>query len=121
MSLTRSEEKVMQALWQLGSGYIKDIITRLEEDPPPAYTTVSTIVRILEQKGFVGHRAYGKSHEYFPLISKPDYRKQRFGHLVKEYFDSSTASLLSFMVQEEKLTEADIQAIKQIIEKTAKK
>lgn len=121
MELTRSEEKVMQALWKIGRGFIKDIIPQLNEDPAPAYTTVSTIVRILEQKGFVGHTAYGKSHEYFPLISKPEYRRQSFGELVSNYFDGNPASVLSFLVQEEKLSEKDIQEIKNIIAHTDKK
>lgn len=121
MELTRSEEKVMQALWKMGKGFIKDIIPELNEHPAPAYTTVSTIVRILEQKGFVAHHAYGKSHEYYPLISKPEYRRHSFGDLMRNYFDSNPASVLSFLVQEEKLTEKDISEIKNIIAQTDKK
>ena len=67
------EEQVMQLLWKLEKGFVKDIIEKMPE-PKPAYNTVSTIVRILEKKGFVGHNAYGKTHEYFPLISRKDYR-----------------------------------------------
>jgi BlaI family transcriptional regulator, penicillinase repressor len=120
MELTRSEEKLMQVLWKMGRGFIKDIIPHLNEDPAPAYTTVSTIIRILEQKGFVAHNAFGKSHEYYPLVSKAEYRRQSFGNLVKNYFDSNAASLLSYMVQEENLTDADIAEVKNIIARTVK-
>ena len=71
--LTRAEEQLMQILWQLKKGYVKDVMTPLPE-PKPAYNTVSTIIRILETKGFVGHTAYGKSHEYYPLITKEQYQ-----------------------------------------------
>ena len=72
--LTKAEEQIMQVLWRLEKGFVKDVIDRLP-DPKPAYNTVSTIVRILEKKGFVAHNAYGKTHEYFPLISKTEYRR----------------------------------------------
>jgi BlaI family transcriptional regulator, penicillinase repressor len=121
MNLTRAEEKIMQVLWKTGKGFIKDIIEGLNENPAPAYTTISTLVRILEQKGFVAHHAHGKSHEYYPLVSKPEYRKHSFGDLVRDYFDSNPASILSFLVQEEKLSEKDIAEIKTIIAKAGKK
>lgn len=70
--LTRAEEQVMQILWIIKKGFVKDILERIDE-PKPAYNTVSTIVRILQEKGFVSHKAYGRTHEYFPIISKSDY------------------------------------------------
>ena len=72
--LTKAEEQIMQILWDLEKGFVKDIVERFPE-PKPAYNTVSTIVRILEQKGFVDHTAYGKTHEYFPLVGKSDYTR----------------------------------------------
>jgi predicted transcriptional regulator len=71
--LTRAEEEIMQILWDIERGFVKDILTPMIE-PKPAYNTVSTIVRILERKGFVSHKSYGKSHEYFPIVSKDEYR-----------------------------------------------
>ncbi|MBE7178093.1 MAG: BlaI/MecI/CopY family transcriptional regulator [Mucilaginibacter polytrichastri] len=106
--LTRAEEQLMQVLWELKRGFVKDVIDRLPE-PKPAYNTVSTIIRILETKGFVDHKAYGKSHEYFPLISKEEYRSGVSDKLLDNYFGSSVKQLLSFFARREKidLNEAD--------------
>lgn len=106
--LTKAEEEVMQQLWQLEVAFVKDIIENLPE-PKPAYNTVSTIIRILEQKGFVGHRAYGKTHEYFPTISKEEYRRFVTDKLMKGYFENSVGEMLSFFVKEQQvdLKEAD--------------
>lgn len=120
MELTRAEEKVMQVLWEMGKGFVKDIVAGIDEHPKPAYTTVSTIVRILEQKGFIGHTAYGKSHEYYPLIAKSQYRKKSFGQLLQNYFNGNPAEVLSYMVQEEQLNAEEIAEIKNIIARAAK-
>lgn len=106
--LTKAEEEVMQQLWQKEVAFVKDIIEALPE-PKPAYNTVSTIIRILEQKGFVGHRAYGKTHEYFPLISKDDYRRFVTDKLMAGYFGNSVGAMLSYFVKEQQvdLKEAD--------------
>lgn len=106
----------MQVLWDLQSAFVKDMIDRLPEPKPP-YNTISSVVRILEKKGYVGYKAYGKTYEYFPLITKTAYRKHSFGKLFKEYFDGSAESLLSFMVKEENLSEDDINNIKKLINK----
>jgi len=115
--LTKTEERIMQVLWDLQSAFVKDIIDKLPDDPKPPYNTVSSVVRLLEKKGYVGYKAYGKTYEYFPLISKTDYRKHSFGKFFKEYFDGSAESLLSFMVKEETLSEDDINNIKNLINK----
>jgi|SRR5690606_41965261 len=106
--LTRAEEQIMQQLWELEAAFVKEIIDRLPE-PKPAYNTVSTIVRILESKGVVGHRAFGKSHQYYPLISKEEYRTFATRKLMQSYFDNSARDMLSFFLKEEKigLNEAD--------------
>lgn len=106
--LTRAEEQLMQVLWELNRGFVKDVIDRLPE-PKPAYNTVSTIIRILETKGFVGHKAYGKSHEYFPVVSKEDYQSGVSDKLLDNYFGSSVKQMLSFFAEREKidLNEAD--------------
>lgn len=106
--LTKAEEEIMQQLWELKRAYVKDIIERLPE-PKPAYTTVSTIVRILETKGFVDHEAFGKTHQYFPKVSKEDYRRFITDKLMNGYFDNSVEEMVSFFMKEQqiKLGEAD--------------
>jgi BlaI family transcriptional regulator, penicillinase repressor len=106
--LTRAEEEIMQVLWTLQKAFVKDIIDKLPE-PKPAYNTVSTIVRILESKGFIDHTAYGKTHEYFAIISKEQYRDFITGKLMGGYFQNSVEELMSFFVNKNKikLTEAD--------------
>ena len=100
--LTKAEEQVMQLLWQLKEAIVKDII-ELMPDPKPAYNTVSTVVRVLEGKGFVDHKAYGNSHVYFALISEAQYKKFTFDKMMNNYFDNSYKSLVSFIADEKKL------------------
>ncbi|WP_462266343.1 BlaI/MecI/CopY family transcriptional regulator [Mucilaginibacter sp.] len=114
--LTRAEEQLMQVLWQLKKGYVKEVIEQLPE-PKPAYNTVSTIIRILETKGFVGHTAYGKSHEYHPLISKEEYKEFAAGKLLNGYFDNSVKRMFSFFVQKEKINLKDADELMKLIEK----
>jgi BlaI family transcriptional regulator, penicillinase repressor len=108
--LTRAEDQVMQILWQLERGVVKDIIEKMPK-PKPAYNTVSTIVRILETKGFVGHKAYGKTHEYFPLISKEKYSKFYLNNMLNGYFNGSFQNLVSFFAKDEELNVSDIDAL----------
>jgi len=119
--LTRTEERVMQILWKLKKAFVKDIIEAMTDEPKPPYNTISSVVRLLEKKEYVGYKAYGKTYEYFPLVSKTDYRKASFKKMFTNYFDNSVESLLSFMVKEEKMSEEDIQKIKELIDKNAKK
>ncbi len=113
--LTKTEERIMQVFWKLQKAFVKDIIEELGENPPPPYNTISSIVRILEKKGYLSYKAYGKTYEYFPAISKEDYGRHSFTQFFEKYFDNSATSLLSFMVKEEKLSENDIEEIKKII------
>ncbi len=113
--LTKTEERIMQVLWRLQKAFVKDLIDELDDEPKPPYNTISSIVRLLEKKGYVNYKAYGKTYEYFPAISKEQYTKTTFSKLFSGYFDNSPASLLSFMVKEEKLSEKDIEEIKRII------
>lgn len=115
--LTKAEERIMQVLWKLNQAFVKDIIDELEEEPKPPYNTISSIVRLLEKKGYVNYKAFGKTYQYFPIISKEDYTKTTFSKLFSGYFDNSPSSLLSFMVKEEKLSEADIEELKALINK----
>lgn len=105
--LTKAEEQIMQILWDLEKGFVKDIIQKMP-DPKPAYNTVSTIVRILEQKGFVDHNAYGKTHEYFPLVSRPEYTRTFMKNFVSSYFKGSFREMVSFFARTDNLTVAEI-------------
>ncbi len=115
--LTKAEERIMQVLWKLQHAFVKDIIDELAEEPKPPYNTISSIVRLLEKKGYVSYKAYGKTYEYFPAITKEAYTKTTFSKLFAGYFDNSPSSLLSFMVKEEKLSEKDIEELKALINK----
>lgn len=117
--LTKAEEEVMQQLWQKEAAFVKDIIEALPE-PKPAYNTVSTIIRILEQKGFVGHRAYGKTHEYFPLISKDDYRRFVTDKLMVGYFGNSVGAMLSYFVKEQQVDLKEADELMRLIEEMRK-
>ena len=110
--LTKAEDQVMQILWRLGHAFVKDIVEEIPE-PKPAYNTISTIVRILETKGFVDHKAYGKTHEYFPLISKEKYTKFYLNNLLKGYFNGSFQNLVSFFAKENKM---DIKSIEKLLD-----
>jgi BlaI family penicillinase repressor len=115
--LTKAEEQVMQILWDLKKAFVKDVIEQLPE-PKPAYTTVSTIIRILEQKEFVGYKAYGKTHEYFPLVSKDVYKKFITKGLLKDYFSGSLKNLVSHFAEKEKIDVKELDEILKIIEQT---
>lgn len=106
--LTKAEEQIMQELWVLEKAFVKEIVDRLPE-PKPAYNTVSTIIRILEKKGFVDHYAYGKTHQYFPLISKADYKKSYFRNFLSGYFGNSFQELVSFFAKEDKMSLSELE------------
>lgn len=108
--LTKVEEELMQVIWKREKGLVRDFIEDLP-DPKPPYSTISSVVRILEKKGFVDHKAYGKTHEYFPIIAKDDYRKFALNSLAERFFSGSPRALLSFFAREEKLGLEDISDI----------
>jgi predicted transcriptional regulator len=118
--LTRAEEQLMQILWKIKKGFIKDLIDRVPE-PKPAYNTVSTFIRIMERKGFVGHTAYGKTHEYFPLISKKDYTKLYMKGFIKNYFSNSLQEMVSFFAKEDKMSISELEALLQEVKKDLEK
>ena len=113
--LTKVEEEIMQIIWQLERCTVSDIRNYIERElglPKPPHSTISTIVRILDdKKGFLGHKAYGRTYEYFPLISKEEYSKQSLKKLVSDYFEGSMNRLVSFLVKEEKLSKDEISAL----------
>jgi predicted transcriptional regulator len=114
--LTKAEEQIMQILWVIKKGFIKDITEKFN-NPKPAYTTVSTIIRILENKGFVGHKAYGKTHEYFPRIEKSDYTRAYMGSFVKNYFSNSYKKMVSFFAKDEEVSVKDMEEMMSILQK----
>jgi len=118
--LTRAEEQLMQILWQIKKGIVKDVMEHLPE-PKPAYNTVSTFIRILEAKGFVGYEAKGKSHEYYPLVSKEDYQNFATDKLMHGYFDNSVKHMFSYFVNKEKIDMNEADEIIELIEKLKKK
>ena len=99
-TLTKAEEEVMHIIWQLGRCLVRDVIDQLG-DPDMPHSTISSVVRILEKKGFVGHKAYGKTHEYFPVITKEEYEQHGVTSLMEKYFSGSPKKLVSFLVQSE--------------------
>lgn len=118
--LTRAEEQIMQILWDIEKGFVKDILEKMKE-PKPAYNTVSTIVRILERKGFVSHKAYGKSHEYFPIVSKDEYRSFSIKNLLSGYFSNSFSKLASFFAKDKNLDVKEIEKILSEVKEDVKK
>ncbi len=114
--LTKAEEEVMQILWKKEKAFVNDILREYKETKP-AYSTISTIIRILEKKGFVSHRAYGKTYEYFPLIKKEDYRKNFLNSFLNRYFGNSPRSLVSHLVEEHKIDLKDLEEILALIKK----
>jgi BlaI family penicillinase repressor len=108
--LTRAEEQVMQVLWRRGPSYVKDVLPELAP-PTPAYNTVSTIIRILEQKGFVGHEAFGRTHRYHALVGQDEYRRFSLRKLLGGYFGGSFSRLVSFFAKEEDLDAAQLEEL----------
>ncbi|UEG52338.1 BlaI/MecI/CopY family transcriptional regulator [Mucilaginibacter daejeonensis] len=119
--LTKAEEEVMQILWKLKEGIVKQILEKMPGDPKPAYNTVSTVVRVLETKGFVDHKAYGNSHVYFPIVSEEDYKKFAFDKVIKSYFNNSYKSLVSYLVKEQKLNLSELAELILLAERSRKK
>jgi|SRR5690242_18808293 len=118
--LTKAEENVMQLLWQLKEAVVKDIIA-LMPDPKPAYNTVSTVVRVLEGKGFIGHKDYGSTYLYFPLISESQYKKFTFDKMMSGYFSNSYKSLVSFIANDKKLNIQQLDELTELIEDLKRK
>src|SRR5882724_3920185 len=112
--LAKREEQIMQAYWKLGKAFIKEIITELPE-PTPHYNSVATMVRILEEKGFLDHETLGNTFRYFPVISKEQYQKHAFDDIVKQYFNNSYSRMLAFFAKEQKISREEMNEILEII------
>ena len=119
-SLTKAEEEVMQIIWQLDRCLVRDIIEHLG-DPDIPHSTVSSVVRILEKKGFVDHKAYGKTHEYFPIITKEEYAQHGVQSLMEKYFGGSPNKLVSFLVEKEDIKLKDLNELLKSLDNNKKK
>lgn len=118
-TLTRAEEEIMRILWRLKNAFVKDILTEMPE-PKSAYTTVSTIIRILERKEVVGYTAYGKTHEYYPLITEEEYKRHEMAQLMSNYFGNSLPNLVSFFVKDNDMNTKDLDEIMKLIKQHKK-
>jgi BlaI family penicillinase repressor len=114
--LTNKEEEIMQILWKLEKAFVKEVLAEITEEQPH-YNTLSTIIRNLEEKGFVSHNAFGNTHQYFPLVKMEDYRKRFINTAIDTYFDSSYKNMVSFFAKEEKISAEELREILAMIEK----
>lgn len=119
VKLAKREEQIMQVFWDLNEAFIKEVIPHLP-DPKPHYNSVATIVKILEEKGFLGHEIFGNLYQYYPLITKEEYQKHAMKDFVKQYFGNSYPRMLAFFAKEEKLSEADFKEILKTIKSNKK-
>jgi BlaI family transcriptional regulator, penicillinase repressor len=117
--LAKREEQIMQACWQLESAFIKEIIQEMP-DPKPHYNTIATMVKILEDKGFLGHECIGNVFRYFPVISKEQYQKHAMGDIVSQYFDNSYPNMLMFFAKEQKISEEELNEVINLIKSQKK-
>ena len=113
--LTNKEEEIMHILWKLKKAFVKEVMAEITEDQPH-YNTLSTIVRNLEEKGFVSHNAFGNTHQYYPIVSLEDYRKRFMNTAIDNYFNSSYKNMVSFFAKEEKISAAELREILIMIE-----
>ena len=120
LTLTKAEERIMQILWDLERGFIKDIQEQFP-DPRPPYNTISTIVRVLVKKEIVSYKSYGGSYQYFPLISKEDYRSDQMGRLMKNYFDNSLKEVVNFFSEGKDLDVEEVDEAMKMLEDLKKK
>ena len=117
--LTNKEEEILRVLWKIEKGFVKEVLAEIK-DQKLHYNTVSTIIRNLEEKKYVGHKAFGKTHQYYPLVSKEQYRKQFMNMATKRFFDNSFKSVVSYFAKEEKISAKELREILDIIEKERK-
>lgn len=117
--LAKREEEIMQACWHLGKAFIKEIIAELP-DPRPHYNSVATMVRILEEKGFLSHETFGNTFQYFPVVSKEEYQNQAFDDIVRKYFNNSYPRMLAYFAKEQKISKDELKEILELIQSQKK-
>jgi len=121
MELTKAEDQIMQILWKIEKGFVKDILDHFN-DPKPAYTTVATFMKILEKKGYVSHKPYGNAHQFYPVISKEEYSTTHVNSIFERYFKNSIRDVVSFFTDNNEVNVSDIDnAIKLLNEIKSKK
>ncbi|AUC77382.1 BlaI/MecI/CopY family transcriptional regulator [Olleya sp. Bg11-27] len=113
--LTNKEEEIMHILWKLENAFVKDVMAAIKEDKPH-YNTLSTMIRNLEEKGYVSYEAFGKTHRYFPIVAKEDYRNKFMNTAIDNYFNSSYKNVVSFFAKEEKISIDELKEIIRLIE-----
>lgn len=113
--LTKAEEQVMKYIWELKKVFLKDVVDKFPE-PKPAYTTVQTVVRVLTKKGFLGYDTFGKTHQYFPLVSKDKYFRGHINGVVKNFFNGSVTNFASFFTDDNNLSISELEKMRQLIE-----
>jgi len=113
--LTNKEEKIMQVLWQLKKAFVKEVVAELPE-PKPHYNTISTVIRKMEDKGFINHNAFGNTHQYYPVISMEEYKKNYMQKTINNYFENSYKNVVSFFAKEEKISVEELKEIIKLIE-----
>ena len=117
--LTKAEEQVMHYIWELEKSFLKDIVEAFPE-PRPAYTTISTVIRVLVKKGYVDYNTYGKVHEYYPLVSRKQYFRKHVKSIINNHFDGSVVSFASFFTGDETVDLGELEEIKQLIDQKIK-
>jgi len=117
--LTETEEEIMQQIWMLGDCTVRQIMEAMNAEDRP-HSTVSSVVRILEKKGYVDHKAYGRTHVYYPIVAREGYVEQHLNEVEEDYFSGSTKNLVSFLVEKEKLTPEDLKEMVDLINKSSK-
>jgi BlaI family transcriptional regulator, penicillinase repressor len=119
MSLSKTEEQLMEVLWRQEKAFLKDLIEAFP-DPKPAATTVATLIRRMSDKGYIGHKVYGNSREYYPLIAKADYFSRQVNGMIKNYFDNSALQFASFFTKATHLSKKELEELKKIVEEELK-
>ena len=117
--LAKREEQIMQAIWQLGHAFIKEIINEMP-DPKPHYNTIATMVKILEDKRFLEHETIGNVFRYYPVISKEQYQKHAMTDIVNQYFDNSYPNMLMFFAKDQKISDEELNEIVNLIKSQQK-
>lgn len=120
VTLTKAEERIMKILWEIGEGFIKDIIERFP-DPKPPYNSVSTIVRVLVQKDIVGFTAYGGTHKYHPLITRDEYSKGQLSRLLTDYYNNSLREVVNFFSENKNLDEKELDEVMKMLKQLKSK
>ncbi|MFC4873530.1 BlaI/MecI/CopY family transcriptional regulator [Negadavirga shengliensis] len=117
--LSQQEEHIMRIFWRLGRALVRDVLDNIPEPKPP-YTTLASSIKLLEKKGYLLHKTYGKTHEYYPKITHSAYRKKKFNHLVNHFFEGSVENVFSFLVKEKKISEKEIHDLQKLIDQYEK-